>query len=81
MTLSRRTLVPAIVAALLATGAAHAQTYPTKPVRIMVGASAGGGTDIIARMLAEKLGDAFKSTFVVEIGDPGVCLAGSLRPA
>ena len=29
-----------------------AQTYPVKPVRIMVGAGAGGGTDIIARMLA-----------------------------
>lgn len=43
-----------------------AQTYPAKPVRIMVGASAGGGTDIIARMLAEKFGEAFKSNFVVE---------------
>ena len=42
------------------------QTYPTKPVRIMVGASAGGGTDIIARMLAEKFNDAFKGTFVIE---------------
>ena len=70
MTPSRLTIVPAVVAALLvtgfATGAAHAQTYPTKPVKIMVGASAGGGTDIIARMLAERLGDAFKATFVVE---------------
>ena len=50
----------------LATVPALAQTYPTKPVRIMVGASAGGGTDIIARMLAEKFGDAFKASFVVE---------------
>lgn len=45
---------------------ATAQTYPAKPVRIMVGASAGGGTDIIARMLAEKFTDAFKASFVVE---------------
>ena len=44
----------------------HAQTYPVKPVKIMVGASAGGGTDIIARMLAEKFNDAFKGSFVVE---------------
>ena len=43
-----------------------AQSYPTKPVRIMVGANAGGGTDIIARMLAEKMGEAFKGSFVVE---------------
>lgn len=46
---------------------ASAQTaYPVKPVRLMVGASAGGGTDIIARMLAEKFGAAFKEAFVVE---------------
>jgi tripartite-type tricarboxylate transporter receptor subunit TctC len=43
-----------------------AQNYPNKPVRIMVGANAGGGTDIIARMLAEKMGEAFKGSFVVE---------------
>ncbi len=51
---------------LLAPLVALAQTYPTKPVRIMVGANAGGGTDIIARMLAEKMADAFKGSFVVE---------------
>jgi len=51
---------------LLAPLVAMAQGYPTKPVRIMVGANAGGGTDIIARMLAEKMADAFKGSFVVE---------------
>lgn len=48
---------------------AHVQaqaTYPSKPVRLMVGAGAGGGTDIIARMLAEKMAESFKGTFVVE---------------
>lgn len=46
---------------------AHAQsTYPSKPVRLMVGAGAGGGTDIIARMLAEKMAESLKGTFVVE---------------
>lgn len=54
------------MAAALCTAPAHAQTYPNKPVRIMVGASAGGGTDIIARMLAEKFNDAFKGTFLIE---------------
>jgi tripartite-type tricarboxylate transporter receptor subunit TctC len=54
------------VVALLAGAPAAAQTYPVKPVRIMVGASPGGGTDIIARMLAEKLSEAFKQSFVVE---------------
>jgi tripartite-type tricarboxylate transporter receptor subunit TctC len=46
--------------------AATAQPWPAKPVRIMVGASAGGGTDVIARMLAERFGDSLKQTFVVE---------------
>lgn len=45
---------------------ALAQTYPSKPVRILVGATAGGGTDIIARMLAEKMADGLKGSFVVE---------------
>lgn len=52
---------------LLAIEAASAQTpYPTKTVRLMVGANAGGGTDIVARMLAEKLAESMKGTFVVE---------------
>src|SRR5258706_14313632 len=46
--------------------AAQADGYPARPVRIMVGASAGGGTDIIARVLAEKLAEALKQPFVVE---------------
>jgi tripartite-type tricarboxylate transporter receptor subunit TctC len=54
--------------ALLACAAttALAQPYPTKPVRVMVGASAGGGTDIIARMLADKFADSLKQPFIVE---------------
>ncbi|MFN0159873.1 MAG: Bug family tripartite tricarboxylate transporter substrate binding protein [Burkholderiales bacterium] len=56
----------ALGAAAIASSLTQAQTFPTKPVRIMVGASAGGGTDIIARMLADKFNDAFKASFVVE---------------
>ncbi len=51
---------------LLAPLVALAQGYPSKTVRILVGANAGGGTDIIARMLAEKMTDGLKGTFVVE---------------
>lgn len=54
-----------LVACTSATAAAQTQ-YPTRPVKVMVGASAGGGTDIVARMLAEKFSDAFKQPFVVE---------------
>jgi tripartite-type tricarboxylate transporter receptor subunit TctC len=50
-----------------AAGLVQAQTsFPTKPVRIMVGANAGGGTDIIARMLADKFSETFKQQFVIE---------------
>ena len=59
-------LVIVTLAAMLAAAPAAAQTYPVKPVRMMVGASAGGGTDIIARMLADKFGEAFKQSFIVE---------------
>ena len=45
---------------------ASAQNWPTKPVRVMVGASPGGGTDIIARMLAEKYQAIFGQPFIVE---------------
>ena len=46
-------LIAAALAALIPVGAGAADpAYPVKAVKIMVGASAGGGTDIIARMLA-----------------------------
>jgi len=57
-------LVSAIAWSTLA--AAQADSYPARPARIMVGASAGGGTDIIARVLAEKFAEALKQPFVVE---------------
>ena len=55
-----------VTALLLAPVLALSQNFPTKPVRLMVGANAGGGTDIIARMLSEKMTDGLKGTFVVE---------------
>ena len=52
--------------ALVAVPALAQSDYPNKPVRIMVGANAGGGTDVIARMLAEKFAESLKQPFVVE---------------
>jgi tripartite-type tricarboxylate transporter receptor subunit TctC len=54
------------LALAVAGGVAAAQTWPSKTVRVMVGASPGGGTDIIARMLAEKYQAAFGQPFIVE---------------
>ncbi len=56
----------AAVAAALASAAVLAQAYPTHPVKIEVGANAGGGTDIIARMLADKFQGSMGQPFVVE---------------
>jgi len=56
-----------LLATLLCGVSVVAQTaYPSKPVKLMVGAGAGGGTDIIARMLAEKMAESLKGTFIVE---------------
>ncbi len=55
----------AVFAAVFAASAA-AQGYPAKPVRIIVPYAAGGGTDITARALAEKLTEAYKRQFIVE---------------
>jgi tripartite-type tricarboxylate transporter receptor subunit TctC len=69
MPLRRSLVLTALGAALsagLAAGAATAQTWPTKPLRIMVGANAGGGTDILARLLAEKMSPSLKQSIVIE---------------
>jgi tripartite-type tricarboxylate transporter receptor subunit TctC len=50
---------------------ARAQTYPARPVRIIVGFSAGGTTDIGARLIAQWLSDRLGRPFVIE-NRPGV---------
>lgn len=63
----------AVLRVLLATlwlasglGAATAQGYPNRPVRIVVGFTAGGPTDAIARIVAQRLSDSLGQQFVVE---------------
>ena len=63
----------AIITCLLG-AAAQAQDYPVRPIRLIVPIGAGGGTDILARHVAQKLGERFRQAAIVE-NRPG---AGSL---
>jgi tripartite-type tricarboxylate transporter receptor subunit TctC len=45
---------------------AQAQAYPAKPVRLIVGLTAGGATDIVARIMAEWLSESLGQQFVVD---------------
>ena len=58
--------VPVFLLALFIAGAASAQTYPAKPVRVIVAAGPGGGDDFVARQVAAKLGEFLGQQFIVE---------------
>src|SRR5690242_16459041 len=63
----RRAILGALaLATIFATGAACAQQYPAKPVRILVGYVPGGGVDTTARIMAAALTDAWGSQVIVE---------------
>jgi tripartite-type tricarboxylate transporter receptor subunit TctC len=69
MKLARRNLLQlaAGAAALPAVSRiARAQTYPSRPVRLVVGYAAGGGTDIVARLIGQSLSGRLGQQFVIE---------------
>jgi tripartite-type tricarboxylate transporter receptor subunit TctC len=80
--LAGRLLVGLSLAAL-AVGSASAQTYPSRPVTVVVPYAAGGGLDLIGRMLAQRLTDRLGQSFVVEnrLGAGGVIAATSVAKA
>ena len=65
-TRSRRTFLFAAIAAIALTSGAKAEDYPSRPVRIVVSFSAGGPTDIVGRVIAQKLSELLGQQFFVE---------------
>ena len=60
-----RSLVMAAAATLVA-GAVHAQQFPSRPIKILVGYGAGGGTDTLARLYAQKLQEVLNTPVIVD---------------
>src|SRR5947207_1318647 len=72
-----RHLLAIAMAALCSVATAHAQSYPTRPVTIIVPYPAGGPTDQVARQIAPKLAAKLGQSFVVEnVSGGGTNIAG-----
>jgi tripartite-type tricarboxylate transporter receptor subunit TctC len=78
-----RTLFALLVAACSLVNTAQAQDWPQRPVRIIGPYAAGGNADVLARLTAQWLSDAFKQQFVVEnrVGGNGVIAAEAVAHA
>lgn len=59
-------IIPFAFMALAGTGLAWAQSYPSKPIRLIVPFSPGGGTDMLARTIAQKLNESWGQPVVVD---------------
>jgi tripartite-type tricarboxylate transporter receptor subunit TctC len=64
--LFKRVLISLIAALPLAQGAAAQTAWPSRPVRIIVPFTAGGTTDVVARLIGQKLGEAWNQSVVIE---------------
>jgi tripartite-type tricarboxylate transporter receptor subunit TctC len=59
-------LIAAVALATLLAAPAHAQSYPSKPIKLVVGFPAGGATDTTARLIAQRMQASLGQTIVVE---------------
>ena len=77
-----RITAPVVLICSLCAGAATAANYPEKPIRLIVGFSAGGSADIGARTVAKKLGETLGTTMVIDNrGGAGGSVAAQLVAA
>jgi len=76
-----RFVLAALAAACLATGAAAADAYPARPVKIIVPFAAGGPADVYARVLGSRLEKALGQAFVVEDMPGGGSIVGTAAVA
>ncbi len=81
--MQRKTFLRSTLAAtLLALGAgAWAQTYPSKPVTVIIPFPPGGTLDVVGRMLAQRLGEQMGQTFVIENRPGGQGTIGGIAVA
>src|SRR5688572_19870402 len=66
MTTPRTALFACAALVMAAAGAVQAQSYPTKPIRLVVGFPPGGSNDIVARQMAPKLTQLLGAQVIVE---------------
>ena len=64
--MSKRLALAAAFFALLFPALAAAQAYPSRPIKILVGFAPGGGTDVVARLIAQKMQESMGQPVVVE---------------
>jgi tripartite-type tricarboxylate transporter receptor subunit TctC len=76
--LTRRGLLTA--AAVLATAPLRAQTFPAKPIQLIVPLGPGGINDIISRLIAQKLTESWGQPVVV-VNKPGAEASSAARPS
>src|SRR3954468_11233104 len=62
----RRDFIKLVGGALVSSTAAQAQSYPSRPVHLMVGFPPGGTTDVVARLIGQWLSERFGTSFVIE---------------
>ena len=69
--MKRRILLQASAAVLALPRLVRAQAYPTKPIRYIVPVAAGGGNDMIARVVTQRWGAVLGQPFVAVPSEPG----------